>query len=169
MSRQARFISLQLATTMLLAPTAGAEQWQTYNATRFGAIADVPTSWSMLPPPANNDGRGFRSPDGKAKMNIGGSFVLDDLTSDLRASTQAHPYNDEIVVTYKRLGDNWAVASGYKSDGMIFYRKSIAACGNRIINFVYIEYPRSRKQEFDPIVQHVSRSLRNANISDECQ
>jgi hypothetical protein len=168
MSRRARIVLLQLAITMVLASNAGAEQWRTYNATRFGAIVDVPTSWSMLPPPANNDGRGFRSPDGKAEMNIGGSFVTDDLTSDLRASTQAHPDNGEIV-TYKRLGDTWAVASGYKSDGKIFYRKSIAACGNGIINSVSIEYPRSRKQEFDPIVQHVSRSLRNANVSGECQ
>ena len=164
---QARIILLQLAIMILPASAAGDEQWRVYNVARFGAIAEVPNTWSIIPPPTNNGGRSFLSPDGTAEIVISG-MLSSDVMADLKDSTKPYPDNKETVVTYRRVGTDWAVASGYRSDGKIFYRKSIAACGDRIINSVYIDYPRARKQEFDSIVQHVARSLRNANVSDEC-
>jgi hypothetical protein len=64
---------------ILVAASAGAETWRTYHNTRFGTTAEVPASWKMGPPPENNDGRAFSSPDGRAAIIISGIFsVLSD-------------------------------------------------------------------------------------------
>jgi DNA-binding transcriptional LysR family regulator len=95
-----------LCVATLVAHTTQAAEWRRYTATRFGAIADVPRDWAMDPPPVNDDGRVFRSPDRQARIVIGGSYITDDAASVLQAAVSG------VGVTYKRIGPDWAVASG---------------------------------------------------------
>ena len=123
----------------------------------------MPAGWSMNPPPENNDGRRFRSPDGKAGLTIYGGYVAYDVNSEISPSG-----SPGWQITYSRIGRDWAVASGFTNDGMIFYTKRISACNGTIINTTEITYPESRQQEFEPIVNQISRSFHNAPVSDEC-
>jgi serine/threonine-protein kinase len=116
----------------------------------------------MDPPPDNDDGRVFRSPNRQAQIVIGGSYMTDDVASALRDAVSG------IGVTYQRTGSDWAVASGVEGS-RIFYRRSVIACHNRIINTVEITYPLSQKQAYDPLVEHVSKSLHSAKVSVECR
>ena len=130
---------LSLCLTVLGADFTAASEWHTFTATRFGAIADVSSNWSMDPSPVNNDGRVFRSPDRQAQIAISGSFITEDVASTLRDAASG------VGVTYQSIGPNWAVASGLEGS-KIFYRRSIIACRNRILNTVEITYPESQKQ-----------------------
>ena len=146
----------------LAAHATQAAEWRTYTATRFGAIADVPGDWAIDPPPADDDGRVFRSPDRQAQIVIGGSHITDDIASVLQDAVSG------VGVTYKRIGPDWAVASGVEGS-RIFYRRSVIACHGRIINAVEITYPQSQKQAYDLLVEHVSKSLHSAKASVECR
>ena len=153
--------ALLCVATLVAHPTQAAE-WRTYTAPRFGAIADVPRDWAIDPPPANDDGRVFRSPDRQAHIAIGGSYITDDATSALQDAVSG------VGVTYRRIGPDWAVASGVEGS-RIFYRRSVIACHDRIINTVEITYPQSQKQAYDLLVEHVSKSLHSARVSVECR
>ena len=162
MTRPTRAAFFSLCVASLVAHATCAAEWRTYTATRFGAIADVPRDWVMDPPPDNDDGRVFRSPNRQAQIVIGGSYITDDVASALRDAVSG------IGLTYKRIGSDWAVASGVEGS-RIFYRRSVIACHDRIINTVEITYPLSQKQAFDPLVEHVSKSLHSALVSVECR
>jgi hypothetical protein len=116
----------------------------------------------MDPPPADDDGRVFRSPDRQAQIVIGGSHITDDATSVLQDAVSG------VGVTYKRIGPDWAVASGVEGS-RIFYRRSVIACHGRILNAVEITYPQRQKQAYDLLVEHVSKSLHSAKVSVECR
>jgi len=137
-----------------------ASEWRAFTAIRFGAIADVPSAWSMDPPPVNNEGRVFRSPDRQAQIAISGSLITEDVASALRDAASG------VGVTYQRIGSNWAVASGVEGS-RIFYRRSVITCRNTILNTIEITYPESQKQAYDLLVQRVSKSLHSAKVSDE--
>jgi hypothetical protein len=160
-------------------PAAGALQfsgptqtWRTYTAKRFGGVVDVPADWSIEPPPLNNDGRGFLSPDGQAKLTIAGMFISPrgEGVIDARdgASALEKWTTGKGMVIYKRTAPDWAVTSGFTSDQKIFYIRAALACHGTVINGVEITYPQQRKQEFDPLVRHVSQSFHSSRFSDEC-
>ena len=162
MVRPVRASLFCLCVVVLVVHIAQAAEWRTYTATRFGAIADVPRDWAMDPPPDNNDGRVFHSPDRQAQIVIGGSYITDDAASALRDAV------DGVGITYQKVGPDWAVASGVEGS-RIFYRRSVIACHNRIINTVEITYPQSQKEAYDALVDHVSKSLHSARVSVECR
>jgi hypothetical protein len=144
---------------ILVASSAAAETWRAYHNARFGATAEVPAGWKMDPPPENDDGRAFRSPDGQAEITISGILSLID---------HGPPYKQEVAsefepgegetITYKKQGSNWIAVSGIKG-GSIFYRKGILSCHGEIWNHLWIEYPAARKEKYDPLVTHVAASL----------
>jgi hypothetical protein len=136
---------------------ANAETLRTMYTPRFGATAKVPANWVMDPPPENDDGRSFRSPNGRAQIIVSGSFALGETIADKMAS---EPENGE-TITYKKRGPDWVVSSGTKGD-RIFYQKSILTCHDTIWNDLWIEYPEAEKHNYDALVTHVSVTLRAA-------
>lgn len=153
-SLKAKFALASIA--IIVAASAGAETWRTYHNTRFGTTAEVPANWKMGPPPENNDGRAFSSPDGRAKIIISGIFHV--LPHQEEVAVHLKPGEGE-TITYKKQGSNWIVVSGIKGDE-IFYRKSILSCRDTIWNDVSIEYPAAEKEKYDPLVARVAASLR---------
>jgi hypothetical protein len=154
--RRLRITPLSAALLVALANGAQAGVWRTYHNTRFGTKADVPASWTMGPPPQNNDGRSFTSPDKRAEITISGIFANigsnDELASRLIAT-------EGETITYKKRQDKWVVVSGAKGD-RIFYRKTVLSCDDTIANDLSIEYPAADKEKYDPLVAHVAASLR---------
>ena len=157
--------SVSTVATLLLAlvSAASAGEWRRYKNVRFGVSAEVPAGWKELPPPENGDGQMFESPDGKARITVSGIFGTSPVAEEI--ALRAKPDAGE-TVSYKAPGAASLVVSGTKGD-MIFYRRSVASCGDEIWNDLAIEYPAAQKAAYDAIVRHVSASLRggpNASV-----
>jgi hypothetical protein len=86
-------------------------EWHTYSTP--GGVVDVPPGWSMDPPSANNDLRGFTSPDGKAELMIWG-YRLGDLPGDEEVNSELREVAKPTVcppagcgqVTYSKIGSD---------------------------------------------------------------
>lgn len=144
------------AAAAVAASASRAEGWQTYRNDRFGATADIPSDWRMEPPPENDDGRIFVSPDGRAKIVVSGSHVV--LPRDEEFRIRLEPGEGE-TVSYRRQGRDWLVISGVDGD-RIFYRKSVLSCRGEVWNSVSIDYPAAERKTYDALVAHVAGSLR---------
>jgi serine/threonine-protein kinase len=145
---------LAIAAAASVASGAWAEAWRTYVNPRYGVSADVPADWTMGPPPVDNDGRGFTSPDGSAEISVSG--ILSVLPHDQDLALRTDPGSGE-TITYKVVQGNLVVVSGFRGD-TIFYRKSILDC--RVWSDLSIEYPAGDKLRYDPLVVRVAASLK---------
>jgi serine/threonine-protein kinase len=135
---------------------ANATDWRTYHNERFGTTATIPPGWTANPPPDNDDGLTFTSPDRKAKITISGILNTDEVSREFKLRLSPNP---EETISYLRRGDNWLVVSGTRSD-VIFYRKSLLSCNGTIWNDLSIEYPASQKVVFMRMVERIARSLK---------
>jgi serine/threonine-protein kinase len=142
----AAFASLAVAAT----------SWRYYANDRFGVSAEVPANWREEPPPANDDGRIFDSPDGKAQIIVNGGFVMEE-SAALALETLAKPRGGERV-TYTKRGALSVTLSGLSGDN-IFYRRTILTCSGKVWNNLEINYPASEKAAYDGIVAHAAASL----------
>ncbi|MBE1425972.1 hypothetical protein H4684_002631 [Desulfomicrobium macestii] len=98
------------------------------------------------------DGQIFASPDGLAELRCWGSMndAPQQTVSAAMAQALAAP---EQQVTYKHLGKDFFVLSGY-ADGRIFYRRSIMAHGTQAT--FELTYETSLKKVFDPVIRDIS-------------
>jgi serine/threonine-protein kinase len=153
---------MRLAAFLLVCSTVSAfaapPGWQTYRNERFGATADVPAGWKPEPPPENNDGLRFVSPDGRSSVSVSGSIHGYDSIGEA-LDTFERPRQGERI-TYKVRRGRWLVVSGVRG-GRIFYRKLLIGCRGTIWSGVDIDYPAGEKRAFDPLVTHISQSLRS--------
>ena len=149
-----------LALVVLVAAAGGAvraAEWQTYVNDRFGATADVPAGWKAGEPPANDDGLSFTSPDGSASESVYGALAgIDSIAQDFAVYEEP---NDGETITYRHRTKHWLVVSGTEGD-RIFYRKWLLACRDQVWAGASLEYPASAKAQYDAIVEHVAKSLR---------
>lgn len=154
-----------LAILALVLGDAAAQQWRSYTNARFGAAADVPVGFRPEPPPANNDGRSFVSPDGTARISIYSSNAPSVVVASF-AEYAAWLMQEEAArypITYKAAGKGWFAFSGI-SEGEILYTRVIAGCPDQsIAHHVQLRYRVAAKAEYDPIVSHVAKSLRHAS------
>ncbi len=145
-----------LGGTILLAADAFADGWRSYHNDRFGTTAEIPAAWKMQPPPANDDGRIFTSPDGRAEIIVNGSYA--GVVDPDELGYRLEPSEGETIAYKQRKGD-WAVVSGTKGD-RIFYRKTRLSCGGTIANSLSIEYPASEKSRSNSVMARVEASLK---------
>ena len=149
-------LSLLCAVAVCASAAAAAPAWKFYANDRFGVTADTPASWVQQPPPANDDGATFVSPDGKASIAIYGGYVMEDNAAAALAARAAP--NEGERVTYTQRGARTVTVSGFKGD-KIFYRHSLLSCGAQVWSNVELDYPADEKAALDPIVAHVVASL----------
>lgn len=151
-----------LLMTAALTGTALAAEWQTYVNDRFGASADIPADYTEGEAPANDDGRRFTSLEGDATIAVWGAFASLEGESFAQYAEQLVDYDrkDGWTISYKAGKADWFAFSGSKDDRIV-YEKIIQACNGQIANHVRLEYPSARKADFDPIVTHVTKSLRS--------
>jgi hypothetical protein len=87
---------------------------------RFGVALDVPDTFTMEPPPANDDGRSFTDARG-GTLRVWGGWPLDGLAAD-KAQVKGFYQSDGAEITFEAAGQGWYVLSGYLGD-MIFYTR----------------------------------------------
>ena len=63
-------------------------------------------------------------------------------------------------VTYEATGKTWCVLSGFTAEGAIFYQRvRFSADGDALIA-VHFVYPEEDKEEWDPVVERMGKTLR---------
>jgi hypothetical protein len=147
-----------LVAAVIIAPAA-ADKWLTYHNDRYGTTIDYPDVFKPKPPPANDDGRAFRSADG-ADFSVSASYNALDFN--------VAAYHDFIlknlpagdVVTYQASGANWFVVSGTNGAG-IFYERHMLSHGGEMTEDFVMSYPATLKQIYDPIVARMAQSFRS--------
>jgi hypothetical protein len=104
---------------------------------------------------ANGDGRKFLSKDNRTRMLVYGR-------ENNQKQTLSQVFREIIrdnnrIITYKILKNNWFVISGYENDN-VFYQKTIFR--NEEFMTFEIEYPQDQKKAFDLIAATISKSFR---------
>jgi hypothetical protein len=148
-----------LLTGLFLTPVAvQAADWKSFGNDRYGFSVDVPASFKASPPPDNNDGLTFNSPDGRAEIRAFGHLLLDgeNLVDD------AEQYSAGLHVTYRKATARNSTMSGLKGDHIVYLR-AVATCKGIAAAILWVEYPRSEKTQFDPLIAHMAKTLTGSN------
>lgn len=137
-------------------PDAGS--YTIYRNARFGTTISYPgTYFEPDPPPANGDGRTFRSADGSATFYVFAQFdAFMRRQEEMMADDKLQGGYDR--VTYERAGHNWYVLSGFR-EGDIFYRKVLTGEPGDLFRAFEISYPASQKAAFDAVVTYMAQSF----------
>jgi serine/threonine-protein kinase len=157
MTRWTKACLAAIALLAFAAAATAAPKYRTYVNERFGTTADVPADWKADPPPENNDGLRFHSPDERASLTVYGGLNSSDSVEDAMRDYET-PGKDE-TITYRHRERRAVVVSGIRGD-TIFYSRHVLSCGDQIWNSIHLEYPAAEKDAYDALVTHVSRSLR---------
>ena len=155
------FAALLCMHFLQLPANAAADNWLTYHNDRFGTTIDYPDSFKPQPPPADDDGREFKSADG-ADFSVFASYNA--LNFDL-AAFQAFTIKNlpsGQVVTYQARSADWFVISG-ASGSNIFYDKYLLSHGGQMTEGFVMSYPAQMKQTYDPIVTRKAQSFRSGS------
>lgn len=145
-------LSLSLA---FVALPAHAQEWHRGRLASLGIEFDLPPGFASQN--GSEAGALLAGPNG-AVLAIGGG----DLNGLSFRSTMRHNIKQDEAdgwrITYDRITDRWASYSGVR-DGQIRYVRAIPICGDRLAVFV-LDYDRSEKVSYDPVVVRMVRSLR---------
>ena len=145
---------LAMVFSLLLAlPALAADK--TYVNPRFGTtITFSDAIFSRTEPaPENGDGQRWSSPDG-ATLAVWGQFNILDQTPATLADfvSQSIP-----KVTYRKVGSNWMVVSGFDGEMIVYQRGEIGREG--IIHSMELRYPASLAAHYDKLASRIADSL----------
>ncbi|MGB8313467.1 MAG: hypothetical protein WCE69_03175 [Aestuariivirga sp.] len=159
---------LAVSFLVLFASAAFAGDWTSYSNARFGVGIDVPPGFvNDMPAPANGDGLTFHSADGKAELLVWGNNLADEDFNQHVAARLKSDTEDGWNISYVAGvdGTGWQVYSGTRK-GRLLYAKSISSCKNTQAVHFRIEYPQAQKNDYDPVVERLSKSLTAGPASD---
>ncbi len=131
--------------------------WHTYCNARFEQCADIPPNFESDPPPENGDGLVFRDAGGMS-ITVSGGYNVDSSTLGVE---REGILGKKEPPTYQAEGANWFVVSGNEGNN-IYYLRKIVTSG--VIATLWIEYPRTKKENYVPLVARVSRSLKLKSV-----
>lgn len=142
---------------------AQAAEWTRFSNDRYGFSVDIPATFKALPPPENDDGRMFTSPDGRSKISAYGHLFVDvrGMIEDERQQ-EGFEAADHLTVTYRHVSAETYTYSGIKGDRIV-YVHAVKTCKDLAAAIVNAEYPVADKARFDPIVAHMAKTLRGSN------
>jgi hypothetical protein len=156
-----RTISLAGLALALTFTTANAQTRST-DPQRQGIPAVLPSDWILQPTDPNGHRKYLTSPDGSASLTILEERADTNMASYMRSVAERGGER----VTYRRRGQSWIVASGFKGD-RIFYRKAMLACGDTVWHQIAFEYPAAEKRAYDRFVTRAEKALA-AHRQDGC-
>ena len=108
----------------------------------------------------NHMGQVFKSADMDAKLFTYGEGNPDNQAIDDLYFNELNPEDkDEKIFTYKALGDDWFVVTGFHGDD-VFYIKTILSESTGMIKKFYFSYPKSKKTIYDKITIKMSKSFK---------
>ena len=130
--------------------------YKTYCNDRFGFCIEYPSKLYPQGESGSGDGQKFISKDSQTILMAYRDFRIYD-----RDELQESYYEDlkaaNTVITYKKLGNNYYVISGYKNN-KIFYQKSIIR-GQGLCTAI-IEYPESEKNYYNKVCENIFRTFK---------
>ncbi|MCK9254769.1 MAG: hypothetical protein GX793_04590 [Bacteroidales bacterium] len=133
--------------------------YKTYYNERYGYSIEYPSS-KLIPQgeSGSGDGQVFKSQDSKSELRVYRDYrdvldfgLQDAYNEDLRGD------GGNFVVTYKKLGNNYYVISGYKNKN-IFYQKTIIF-RNQLCTAI-ITYPESEKNYYNKVCENIFRTFK---------
>ena len=135
-------------------------KYQKYANDRFAYSIEYPSGLlKMQAPPANNDGRTFRSNDGKIEMRVWGQHNA--LERNLVEEYDESVKKCGTSSVYKDFYERYFVIS-CTVNNRIYYQKTLhrGESGPEIFFTFTIEYPTSQKAKMDAVVTRISRSFK---------
>ncbi len=157
----------RLLAIFLLVTPASAAGWQSYVSERFGAALDIPPGFvNDADGPENGDGRTFHDKPEAAELLVWGRNLAGRSFKEDAADRAKYERGRGFNVTYEKVHNlslkgtakGWYVLAGDAS-GRLFYEKAVASCKGAQAVYFRLEYPASRKAEFDPVVDRLSAAL----------
>lgn len=141
----------------LLASPAAAQEWNVMEDAEFGYSVPIPMGYELSLRPEGGNSRLYHNQQGDILAIWGGSLEDRSFADEVDARQR----QDEEAgwdVTYERTTRDWASYSGVQGD-QIRYVRAIRYCGNQTAFFL-IDYARSEKERYDPIVTQMVRQMR---------
>ncbi len=127
-----------------------------YTNHKYGYVMAYPKQY-LTPQGEADDGGGqaFTARDSRAELAVWATYnsVLGESIQQLFAAGCANP---ELNVTYKHLGRNFFVLSGFQA-GRIFYRKTVI--DNDVQASFVLSYDPSLKEAFNPLVGDMAKAF----------
>jgi hypothetical protein len=140
------FVALQQTIDVVNAQSA----FNKYCNARFGFCISYPGNFKAQGESDNGDGQEFLSLDGKSSLlayRDGREVIYESQSECKRQSYLSDATSDATKkVTYKTMGDNFYVVSGYEGSS-IFYQKTIFTDEGMMT--VIFTYPASQKAKYD--------------------
>ncbi len=128
----------------------------TYTNSRFGTSVTFPAEvfGERMDPPQNGDGMTWTAPDGGSLAVFAFNNALAVTPETLADENEGR---DDVDVTYRRVGKDWVVLSGYEK-GMIFYQRFEFGADD-VIHSVLLKYPQSARETYDDLAGPIAGSL----------
>ena len=145
-----------LASALAMFSAPAAADMLTYTNSRFGTSVRFPAELfsERMEPPQNGDGMTWTAPDGGSLAVYAFNNAL-DVTPEGLADESAG--RDDVKITYRRIGKNWAVLSGFE-DGLIFYQR-FEFGKEGVIHSMLLKYPESERGTYDAVTGPMADSL----------
>lgn len=143
--------------TWLVAPAAA--DTLTYENARFGTLVVFPAELfsETMDPPENGDGMTWLAADGASLAVYGMHNALMVGPGELADQAGAADGRPGFEVTYRRVGSDWVVLSGYEGDEVFYHRLEFGA--GDVIHAMLMKYPAALKEKYDPLVGPIAASL----------
>jgi hypothetical protein len=156
---------------------ARAAEWVSYRNARFGYSLLYPAD-IFLPAPGETapgggdggahpkagasegaeDGRKFRSRDGRAKLVAFATFNSDFTPEEYR-ETILKEFKGYDRITYGPTSKTWFVLSGFRG-GDIYYQKVMFSCGGKVINALSVTFPAEQKPLYAPLIERMEDNFK---------
>jgi hypothetical protein len=165
-------------TTITLAPPIAPETntpvaYSRHRNARFGFSCEIPANFLAQQLPANGDGFGYQSPDGRATVSCSAHNNLAFSGNTSIGGANARQAHEQALasrraqgdsVTYNALVGNAITLSGYSGDNKrIYYERILWGAGS--VDTLYWSYPRSLRGELDAAVGHSAATFRPGDLS----
>ena len=154
-TRGTDLLLLSLLAVLFCSSLLQAQAWQPFGVRQLGFTFDVPPGFVLTQ--RSDQGAAFRG-ENDAFLAVWGARLGN---ASFRAEIEHRMVEDEKAgwkLTYRRVTPRWASYSGIKY-GQIRYVRAIAVCNDRAALFT-INYGRSEKIPYDPVVVKMVRSLK---------
>jgi hypothetical protein len=135
-------------------------EYTTYVDPRFGAAITYPSSVFVIDKGNHDQFTKFISMDGLANfylinMHSDPGWIIEDLAAEAEAAFA----QENALITYRRMKNDWFVLSGFISDN-IFYRKTIVSNDGKVTSTFQINFPKEQKPFYYDIVERMSWSFK---------
>ena len=133
--------------------------YRRYANPRFGFSTLRPASFRVQPPPADGDGQGWNTPDGRVTLAAYGVNNIAGLSPGQDEAAVARSMD----VTYHVITGNVVTVSGYTGGGRaIIYQRDVVGPG--AIDTLYWKYPASQKARWDAAVTVTAQAFRPGGL-----